>query len=46
MCNPPFFGSKKERAYRKSSVCPIAESEEVTEGGESSFIERYMQESF
>lgn len=45
MCNPPFFLDKFERNQRRSSVCPINDSEEVTEGGEACFLERYMQES-
>ena len=45
MCNPPFFASLNERKERMSSVCPIAESEECTNGGETSFLERYTHES-
>ena len=41
MCNPPFFSSLNERKERLSSVCPIADSEECTIGGEASFLERY-----
>ena len=45
MCNPPFFGDKFERTSRNSSICPISETEDITQGGESGFVERYMQES-
>lgn len=42
VCNPPFFSDFSERKFRFSSVCPIAETEEVTEGGEAGFIARYI----
>ena len=41
MCNPPFFLSMTERKERHSSVCPISDTEESTEGGEACFLERY-----
>jgi len=42
VCNPPFFSDFSERKFRFSSVCPIAETEELTEGGEAGFIARYI----
>ena len=45
MCNPPFFSDSTERKDRLSSVCPIADSEECSLGGEAGFLERYAQES-
>lgn len=45
ICNPPFFASPDERTERKSSVCPIADSEEWTKDGEIGFLQRYAWES-
>ncbi len=45
MCNPPFFSSMTVRKERHSSVCPISDTEESTDGGEACFLERYGQES-
>ena len=43
MCNPPFFDSMEERNSSKPvSHCPL---EEVTSGGEISFLMRYAMES-
>lgn len=38
ICNPPFFTDADERNERKSSVCPISDSEEWTKDGEIGFL--------
>jgi 23S rRNA (adenine1618-N6)-methyltransferase len=45
ICNPPFFSTEEDRKLRKSSICQIQDSEDHTEGGEITFLQKMAQES-
>lgn len=52
MCNPPFYSSKEEIEKSKtekelspSAVCTGAETEMITPGGESAFVQQMVTES-
>ncbi|XP_049852280.1 U6 small nuclear RNA (adenine-(43)-N(6))-methyltransferase-like [Schistocerca gregaria] len=45
MCNPPFFVKIKDKVPRPSTVCTASASELATEGGETEFVKRMIDES-
>ena len=52
MCNPPFYSSreeiersKSEKEFSPSAVCTGAETEMITPGGESAFVQQIVTES-
>ncbi|KAJ7665995.1 S-adenosyl-L-methionine dependent methyltransferase [Mycena polygramma] len=52
MCNPPFYSSREDVAasadskeFEPNAVCTGADVEMITEGGESSFVRRMVDES-
>ena len=45
ICNPPFFNEEDDRKLRKSSACPIQDSEDCTNGGEIAYLQKMAQES-
>jgi len=52
MCNPPFYSSREEIAksssekeFSPSAVCTGADTEMITSGGESAFVQQIVAES-